>query len=279
MPKPMPSDRNPEAVRHHYEVEKELAARLRLASREERRVLYSSLYDELFRRLPDHPQVTTKQDPGVTAFRVGLHLAILRRFLRSDSTFMELGPGDCSLSLAVARLAARCYAVDVSTEITHQPDWPENLQLIICDGSSVPVPDGSVDVAYSNQLMEHLHPDDARQQLANIHRSLRPGGRYVCRTPNRLSGPHDVSAHFDPVATGFHLREYANGELASLFRSAGFQRVEAFVLARGSYHEVPLPMLCALEWGLDRLPRGTAQGIATTRGLELLLGVNLVGTR
>jgi predicted SAM-dependent methyltransferase len=34
----------------------------------------------------------------------------------------------------------------------------------------------SVDLAYSNQLMEHLHPDDASEQLANVYRALKPGG-------------------------------------------------------------------------------------------------------
>ncbi len=34
-------------VRQHYEVEKELADRLRQASREERRTLYGAVYDEL----------------------------------------------------------------------------------------------------------------------------------------------------------------------------------------------------------------------------------------
>lgn len=44
-------------VREHYEIEKELAARLRNASREERRHLYSSLYDDLLRRIPHHPML------------------------------------------------------------------------------------------------------------------------------------------------------------------------------------------------------------------------------
>jgi hypothetical protein len=31
--------------------------------------------------------------------------------------------------------------------------------------------------------MEHLHPEDAFEQLRNIIRALAPGGRYVCITP------------------------------------------------------------------------------------------------
>ena len=63
--------------------------------------------------------------------------------------------------------------------------------------------------------MEHLHPDDALEQLQNIYSALVPGGIYLCITPNRLSGPQDVSRDFDMVATGFHLKEYTISELSN----------------------------------------------------------------
>jgi hypothetical protein len=43
--------------------------------------------------------------------------------------------------------------------------FPVGFQLLISDGSSIPVPHHSVDLAYSNQLMKHLHTADARAQL------------------------------------------------------------------------------------------------------------------
>jgi len=47
----------------HYEVERELADRLRNASRNERRTLYTSLYEELCRLIPNHPTLTQKESP------------------------------------------------------------------------------------------------------------------------------------------------------------------------------------------------------------------------
>ena len=70
--------------------------------------------------------------------------------------------------------------------------------------------------------MEHLHPDDAVDQLKNIYNALVNGGKYICITPNRLTGPHDISKYFDNVATGFHLKEYTVTELSGLFREVGF---------------------------------------------------------
>ena len=97
----------------------------------------------------------------------------------------------------------------------------------------IPVPDGSVDVAYSNQLMEHLHPDDAQAQLADIHRALGPGGCYVCVTPRPAPpAPGDVSMYFDEVARGFHLREYTVGELRAMFRRVGFRRIDFYAGGR-----------------------------------------------
>ena len=50
--------RSAENIRQHYIIERELADRLRHASREERRAgLYAAVYNELFRRVPDHPLI------------------------------------------------------------------------------------------------------------------------------------------------------------------------------------------------------------------------------
>ena len=147
--------------------------------------------------------------------------------------FLELGAGDCSLSAAVAPAARKVYAVEVSEDMTGYLDLPGNVEVVIPDGTSVPVPAGTVDVAYSNSLMEHLHPDDAEEQLANVFEALAPGGAYLCVTQDGLSGPHDVSSHFDRVATGFHLREYTVHELAALFRAVGFSRLDIYLGGHG----------------------------------------------
>jgi hypothetical protein len=56
-----------EHLREDYEVERELADRLRNASRQDRRHLYSFVYDELSGRMPRHPQLTRKSSPESSA--------------------------------------------------------------------------------------------------------------------------------------------------------------------------------------------------------------------
>jgi SAM-dependent methyltransferase len=271
--------RTPERLREHYLVERQLADRLRQAGRTERAALYSAVYDELFQRVPDHPQLTRKASPTAQAHAVETRLHLLSRFLGPTSVFMEIGPGDCSLSLAVAKRTRRVYAVDVSAEITRQRSLPDNFELIICEGASIPVPPGSVDVAFSYQLIEHLHPVDAQEHVENVYRALAPGGCYVCVTPNRLNGPHDISRFFDTEARGFHMKEYTNSELTSLFKERGFSSVQQLCGARGRLFLVPTGPVRSLERTISPLPFAWRSRIAKGPVIRQLLGVTIVATK
>jgi SAM-dependent methyltransferase len=236
---PQARDRSAAQLWEQYQVEKELAARLRNASQLERRKLYSSLYDELFRRIPHHSQLIDKVSPQQRAARISLQLRFLDRFLGPGATLLEIGAGDCALSLHVAPRVRKVYALDVSACITQGISLPDNFELILSDGVSVPVPDGAITVAYSNQLMEHLHPQDAAEQLANIFKAIAPGGAYVCITPSGFTGPHDISRYFADTANGFHLKEYSIAELREIMREAGFRRTVQYARIRGTYFALP----------------------------------------
>jgi SAM-dependent methyltransferase len=271
--------RTPEQITEHYEIEKELAHRLRNASTKERRYLYSALYDELFRRVPLHPLLTRKSSPSERTETICAQMKFLELFLNNNATFLEVGPGDCALSFEVAKSVKQVYAVDVSDEITKALTTPDNFQLLISDGCSIPVPRNSVNVAYSDQLMEHLHPEDAFEQLQNIYNTLVPGGTYICITPNKLTGPHDVSKYFDEIATGFHLKEYTISELTRLFREAGFSRVTIFIGARGIFTRVPPLPLILCEKLLCKLPYAFRKSLTDSRPVRVLLDVILVGIK
>lgn len=264
--------RTEEEIREHYDIEKDLADRLRNATKQERLDLYSEVYDELFRRVTHHPLVAQKRH--TSARRRGVHDSVrfLKKFINPDTTFLEIGPGDCALSFEIAKYVKKVYAVDVSSEITEVPNRPDNCEIIISDGCSIPVPAGEVDVVYSKDLMEHLHPNDALEQVCNISESLKPGGVYICRTPNGLSGPHDVSKFFDdPVATGLHLKEYTTTELSRLFRASGFSRVIPYVWFRGVLVKLPLTPVVLMEAVLERLPRSLRRAITRRNPVKRVL--------
>ena len=267
--------RSAEAIRRHYDTEKTLAARLRGATREERSSLYRTVYDDLFRLLPDHPQLVRKQSPEQARHKISAQLGLLAPYLRSDAVFLELGAGDCALSLEIAMRVKQVYAVDVSEQIMAGVQRRDNLTLVICDGCTIPLPPNTVDVVYSNQLIEHVHPDDLVQQLWSVRSVLRQNGTYLCVTPNRLNGPHDVSKYFDDEATGLHIKEYTNAELQALLLAAGFSDCCAYAGAEGRYLRLPVSLPIAIETILQRLPISIRKSIARRSPFTKLLGVRI----
>jgi SAM-dependent methyltransferase len=269
-------NRSTERVRYHYEVERELSDRLRGASKGDRVQVYGEVYDELFRRVEDHPQLAI--DPGEREEQVQSKLRFVARFLTKSSDLMEIGAGDCVFSRLAAPLVRRAIAVDVSRVITTEMDNVANFELIISDGTTLPTETASVDVAYSDQLMEHLHPDDAAAQLHDIARVLRPGGKYICITPNRVTGPHDVSRSFDDYPTGFHLREYGAKDLRQLFLDSGFASVEFYAGGRGRYLRLPNSVAIAGETAFAKLPKRLRLRLRDSILAYAFYGLNAVGT-
>jgi SAM-dependent methyltransferase len=270
--------RTAERLRAHYEVEKELAARLRTAPAAERRRLYGTLYDELFRRVPDHPQLVARAAPAERARDVEWQLRFLARYLHRDACFVEMGAGDGALCASAATHVREAWAVDVSEEIS-RGEGPANMHRAVADGIGVPVPPGTVHVVYSNQLIEHLHPDDARAHVQAVHEALVPGGVFVCITPNRLTGPHDVSEGFDPVATGFHLREYSTADLAGLLREAGFRHLRVLVGSAASHGAMPAGIAIAIEKVFRILPHRWRRRLGRAGAVRTWLGVRMVACK
>jgi SAM-dependent methyltransferase len=269
-----------EQIKEHYDLERMLADRLRSADREERQHLYTALYDQLFESLPHHPQITRKSDPQASQTEVMRKMRLLRPYLNPQTTFLEVGPGDCKFSFAVAQQVKQVYAIDISNEITKNPDSPHNCELVICDGCNIPLCEKLIDVAYSNQLMEHLHPEDAIAQLQDIYRLLKPGGVYICITPNRLYGPSDVSQYFgDDEATGFHLKEYTHTELCNLFAEVGFSKVLAYAGGKGWYMRFPSGLIKFTETLLSQLPSPLRKSIARFLPVKAILGTITISVK
>lgn len=270
MPKrPVPSTetRTMAQLREHYELEKQLANKLLRASPEQRLSLYNQVYDELYRTISHHPRNTRRYDVHAQQAYVHHQITSLRRYLTPNTRFLEVGPGDCALSLAVASDVQYVYAVDVSAVAMANLHLPDNFEAVVTDGCSIPVPPASIDLAYSNQLMEHLHPDDAKAQVQNIYAALVPHGLYLIQTPNRLYGPHDISKYFDDIAMGFHLREYTYTELNRLLRSVGFKDIWALVRVRGSIVHIPALLVGWLETLIQFVPRRRRESVANMHQL------------
>ena len=270
------TSRSMDDIAAHYVLERKLADRLRAAPADQRATVYGEVYDEMFRSIPDHPQFAV--DPADRKRHVLAMFRFVSRFLTKESCLMEIGAGDCAFSINAAPMIRRGVVVDVSSVILSAAAEVENLEIAISDGVSLPVPSASIDIAYSDQLMEHLHPDDSQAQLTNIVKTLRPGGVYVCITPNRVYGPHDISRGFDDVATGFHLREYSGREIRKMFLDAGFSTVSFYAGGRGHYIRIPTSVALQAEAGFERLPKSIRNRVPEL-ACQCIFGLNVVATR
>jgi SAM-dependent methyltransferase len=275
MSEDLADNRAPDRIRHHYEVERELAARLRRSNREERTELFKVLYGELFQRVPDHPRLVRGEKPEDTALKVRAALRLLEPHLGLEKTLVEFAPGDGRLADAAARLCKRVIGIDISDQRANPAQSPANFDLIVYDGYHCDLPDGCADVAFSCMFLEHLHPDDIQPHLQLARRLLKPGGVYVIWTPHRLAGPHDVSRHFGDELNCFHFQEWTVASLSKELRTAGFR--DAWIYRGGRLWKNPLAN--ALERAAERFWSWMPGGLRKRVSARLFRAVVLAARR
>jgi SAM-dependent methyltransferase len=265
--------RPPERLIAHYELERRLADRLRAASRDERSQVYAEVYSELFNSLPDHPQKTAI---GARPDRIAKQIKLLKPLMGRGQVYLEIGCGDALLAFALSGIARQVLGLDITDALVDFLAAPANFRFVKTDGVEIPLADDSVDLAHSDQLMEHLHVEDAEAQLQEIHRVLRRGGHYVCTTPSAVTGPHDISVFFDEVATGMHMCEYDYRSLRALMLQAGFRQVEFRLVAAGYWLATPpYRLLHVIERALQRLPARLRRNHLA----GVLMGITAVATK
>ena len=84
------------------------------------------------------------------------------------------------------------------------------------------------EVAFSDNVIEHLSPMDLKDHLQSVYNSLVPGGNFILIMPNRLFGPSDITRILDNsssgkiLAQGGHLNESSYHEMIESLRVVGF---------------------------------------------------------
>lgn len=244
----LPHGRTIEQIKNHYEVEKRIADRIRTADREARKQLYHTVYTDLFSKVPDHPRLVRRSSEVLTERLNRNKLRLLSGHLNRSDILAEFAPGDCRFAMLVAEHVHKVYGVDISDQRADGIAFPENFKLIVYDGYSLEqVKDASIDLAFSDQLIEHLHPEDTTCHFDLVHRILKPGGSYIFRTPHAISGPHDISRYFCDRPEGLHLKEWTFTELHTVICGVGFSHFATYWCAGPFILRVPKPHFFVLE--------------------------------
>jgi ubiquinone/menaquinone biosynthesis C-methylase UbiE len=139
----------------------------------------------------------------------------------------------CGSGLGTKRLieagAAYVYGFDISMDalFATQEMIDRSVSSIgQSDSISLPLPDNAVDVYVSLETIEHVQ--DAHALLREATRVLKPGGLFICSTPNRsVTNPGKTIT--DKPWNTFHVREYSLDEFDRLLAEY-FGHVEMFGL-------------------------------------------------
>ena len=250
------SGRDKERLRIHYEVEKNIAEKLKAANKEERKAIYRTMYDELFKKIPDHSRLERRKSPKKSQKAVDFNLKFLKKHLSNIESLMEFAPGDGRLSIKIAESVTKVYAVDISNQLENNELLPKNMHLIIYDGYKLNHPKNSVDLAFSNQLIEHFHPEETKEHFQLVYNLLKISGGYLFKTPHRFSGPWDVSRYFSNTPEGFHLKEWTYTELIKLLKSIGFRDVKTYYYMKYFFFKLPIWYFLLKEKILLIFPKG-----------------------
>jgi len=260
----LPPNRSYEQIKNHYVVEKEIAGKLRHSNRNERTKIYHKMYEELFKRVPDHPRLIRQRSDKASVASNNNKLALLSRFLCEDSIVVEFGPGGCRFAYRIASHVKKIYGVDISDQRKLDISEPGNFELIIYDGYDLDeIETNSVDLVFSDQFIEHIHPEDTILHFRLVKRVLKPQGRYLFRTPSAVTGPHDISKYFSDTPQGFHLREWTYRDIKEeIFSSLGFSELVTYWNAKRILKQLPFLYFASFESLFDHLPKSISRIMA-----------------
>ncbi len=111
--------------------------------------------------------------------------AFLLPRLRPDAEVLDLGSGPGTITVGLARRAARVVGVDMSPEMVREAgdraagEGLTNVSFEVGSVYELPFDDAGFDVVYAHQVMQHLA--DPVAALREARRVLRPGGLVALR--------------------------------------------------------------------------------------------------
>ncbi len=220
-------------------------------------------------RVPALPLTGERTVPGVVHenYWFARHVAAYAYAARHcrGRRVLDAGAGEGYGTALLARAGARATGVDLAAEVVaHARAAYPGVPFLSADLCDLPLPDASVDVVVSLQVIEHL-PDVGRY-LAETARVLVPGGVFVCATPNRLT----FTPGSDTPVNPFHVREFAPAELAAVL-AGRFALAELLGVVHGPRLRAverlarrPLPEL-VLARPPDQWPAWLTRTVATVR--------------
>ena len=197
-----------------------------VASNKEREAIIEQAYIELFERFPDHPVFLATCEEAKRKGKLGAGLII--PLSQRGSNVLEVGCDRGDVLVALAKRGRICTGIEISQHMLESCNT-RDVKIVCGSADSLDFSSGSYVVVFSQEVLEHLHPEDVPMHFAEAFRVLRPNGILAVETPNRRTGPQDISRGFTRVAEGLHLKELTVRELIQMFQKAGFVKIRGCI--------------------------------------------------
>lgn len=126
---------------------------------------------------------------------------------------LEIGTGT-GYGAEIIAPYAECFTTIDKTRSEELGVLPENVEFVEAKVPPLPFADASFDYVVSFQVIEHIAKD--KEFVREVHRVLKPGGKFIVSTPNK-----PMSLTRNP----WHVREYTASQFSALLSS--FSSVEA----------------------------------------------------
>lgn len=158
---------------------------------------------------------------------------MIRRLLPPAERILDLGGANAPLyhmgyphefaSLTMIDLPPDERAEEYSSIVLDVPEAGGRVSIAYGDMTrSAMIEDGSIDLAWSGQSIEHVPVDAARRMCETVFRVLRPGGWFCLDTPNRLVTEVHTRDWHGGYINPDHKYEYRPDELRQMLLGAGF---------------------------------------------------------
>lgn len=108
-------------------------------------------------------------------------IAISKAYLRPEMIVADVGAGTGFMAAGLAPLVTKVHVIDGSAAMLDVARknlaGHQNITFHQAEGQSIPLSDGSIDVAFANMYLHHC--PDPLSSIKEIVRILKPGGRLV----------------------------------------------------------------------------------------------------